>query len=98
MNAEAIFCIHVCQRVCQDEKTSQIGFWEVFTLANKINGAGGGSRTLTELPPPDFESGASAISPLRQEDGEYTVGCRRRSNEPLAEESARLARIAHRPY
>ncbi len=30
-----------------------------------LNGAGGGSRTHTELPPPDFESGASAISPHR---------------------------------
>ncbi len=27
-----------------------------------LNGAGGGSRTHTELPPPDFESGASANS------------------------------------
>jgi hypothetical protein len=27
-----------------------------------LSGAGGGSRTHTELPPPDFESGASANS------------------------------------
>ena len=31
-----------------------------------LNGAGGGSRTHTRLPLPDFESGASAISPHRQ--------------------------------
>ena len=28
-------------------------------------GAGGETRTLTGFPPPDFESGASAISPPR---------------------------------
>ena len=31
----------------------------------KRSGAGGGSRTHTLLPAPDFESSASAISPLR---------------------------------
>ncbi len=33
--------------------------------STKIKNAGGGSRTLMRLPSPDFESGASAISPLR---------------------------------
>ena len=35
------------------------------------DGAGGGSRTRTLLPVPDFESGASAISPPRRRNSVY---------------------------
>jgi hypothetical protein len=43
------------------------GVWcsELSHERSAADGAGGGTRTPTVLPPPDFESGASAISPLR---------------------------------